>query len=332
MLLAPCDHYYDDFGVPYRLQDGADFVRDVRTFVTEVLRGVFAPDKWRAGPTSIYIGFQISLSRDEVRCFLGDIRRQKYLYLIRRFLTSGVMFAPEADQMGGRLQWSSSALFGRIGRAFLPPIFRRKEKVEGPWFLNKQLRLALIWWEELLASSSHCALQRVVPVEGRDLSDQAGAISYGDASPYGIGGVLLLPRLQRAYFFRLFIPVPEPIERLETEAQLICQHVFGPLLARSFAGALNFELAFLDNNLAAGWLISGNSGRDDIDPMIHEYWMNSQGHLRWLERVGSKSNLADKPSRGQVPDLQGWHTTEIFGVRRWAEGQPAKFSFREVVC
>ena len=58
-----------------------------------------------------------------------------------------------------------------------------------------------------------------------------------------------------------------------------------------------------------------------VDPMVSALWlyMAVRGGFKWFERVSSASNLADKPSRGLVPDCPcGWRLQEMSGVLRWS--------------
>ena len=84
-----------------------------------------------------------------------------------------------------------NALFGRCGRAFLPPILARASHKEARPKLNGGLVEALTWWKEWL-SSPHGDLSRFAPAAPRVLGSPA--LTYCDASTdFGLGGVLLLP-------------------------------------------------------------------------------------------------------------------------------------------
>ena len=92
--------------------------------------------------------------------------------------------------------------------------------------------------------------------------------------------------------------------------------VFGPLLV--LRGYVD-EISFIDNNVSGSWITRGR-GRADVDPILSALWLQMavRGGFKWFERVSSASNLADKPSRGLVPDCPcGWRLRELSGVLCW---------------
>ena len=310
VLLVPVDHFVDDFVAPFRSAD-TTLVNDVREFVDVVMQASFAAAKWRSGPEVVYVGFKVTLCAGSVSIALTAFRRQKYLFLLRRYLVSGWLSATEARELCGRLGWAQASLFGRVGRAYLGPIHRRAQRLPGGTnFLNGALRRALSWWCEVLERSW---FSRVVDVR-RAAAPRSCALSYSDASSAGLGGVFLDPRTRTLRFWRLAIPRGEPIDRLEVEAAALNDLVF-----HNDSSEHDTEIAFVDNNAALPWITAGTGFRSDVDPMIAGMWLRNaeRGNLKWYERVDSGANLSDRPSRGLVPFApRGWRLIELHGVRR----------------
>ena len=56
----------------------------------------------------------------------------------------------EASKLAGQLSWASAAIFRRIGRAMVRPIFDQCSRRDG--HISKELERALRWWLEVLGS------------------------------------------------------------------------------------------------------------------------------------------------------------------------------------
>ena len=80
-------------------------------------------------------------------------------------------------------------------------------------------------------------------------------------------------------------------------------------------------MAFVDGNVALSWVTRGCSNCDaGVDKLLAGMWANlaCRGGFKWWERVSSGSNLADRPSKGLVPECpRGWHMWEMVSVQRW---------------
>ena len=57
------------------------------------------------------------------------------------------MLAGQASKLAGALSWVSSAMFHRLGRAMLRPLFDEKSDRFGT--VGKNLRFCLQWWQEV---------------------------------------------------------------------------------------------------------------------------------------------------------------------------------------
>ena len=152
----------------------------------------------------MYLGLETILVGFTIRFRLHQKRRQKYRWLLSRFLQSGTMHGPEAGQMAGRLGWYCAALFGWCGRAYVVHLIHRSRHRGGlPW-LNRQLEQALWWCFDILGRPGHDLTQVVLTTL---LDPTPPGLNYTDASSqFGLGGVLYLPATRSAYFFRAGFP------------------------------------------------------------------------------------------------------------------------------
>ena len=70
---------------------------------------------------------------------------------------------------------------------------------------------------------------------------------------------------------------------------------------------------FIDNDAAASSLVRGYSPKTDSTALVGEYWSLAAQHGLeiYIDRVESKSNLADGPSCFQLHDLHQLHATHV---------------------
>ena len=229
-------------------------------------------------------------------------------------ISSPAMPSPPPRRLNACGSATPSGLPVRCGHAFLSPILARAAHREARPELNKDLVISLRWWKCWL-SAPRRDLSRFVPATARQVGSPV--ISYSDASTdFGLGGVLWLSATQEVFWFRTWVPQGDPIDRLEVEAAAVVDALFTPLLAER---GYTEEISFIDNNVSLAWITRGRACAD-VNPMLAELWlpMAVRGGFKWFERISSVSNVADKPSRGLVPDCPcGWRLREVPGVRSW---------------
>ena len=111
---------------------------------------------------------------------------------------------------------------------------------------------------------------------------------------------------------------------------LICQiELFAVVLVRwEFRAAVANKrvILFIDNNSARGGLLKGRSSSPTMDDLLKAFCaaeVNSPAFW-WVERVPSKSNPADEPSRGLGAEAASqWHAklwTHFLVKTRWSNG------------
>ena len=99
-----------------------------------------------------------------------------------------------------------------------------------------------------------------------------------------------------------WLPKENHMTPLETLAAPVALHTWSAKLA-------NTQLIhFIDNNSAASNLVKGYSNKSDTTPLIGDYWLTAAEHGIdiYIDRVESKSNLADGPSRFLLTTLDAW--------------------------
>ena len=231
--------------------------------------------------------------------------------------------------MAGRLGWYCAALFGWCGRAYVVHLIHRSRHRGGlPW-LNRQLEQALWWCFDILGRPGHDLTQVVLTTL---LDPTPPGLNYTDASSqFGLGRVLYLPATRSAYFFRVALSPGGPIAHLEVEAAAVGDAVFGPLLLRE---GVDREVAFVGSNVGLGWITRVCSNCDDgVDKVPAGLWANAacRGGFKWWERVSTRSNLGDRPSRGLFLECpRGWYMWGMVRLRRWDRDRDGVGSLRPV--
>ena len=101
-----------------------------------------------------------------------------------------------------------------------------------------------------------------------------------------------------------YTPVPESVvqEWLPSGQQVHLVELFaGPLALDTFKSLLSdrYLIHFIDNSAALGALVKGYSPSEDNIKIVGDYWLRAASRKLFIycDRVESKSNISDDPSR-----------------------------------
>ena len=233
---------------------------------------------------------------------------------IKRHLQVGLMSPAEASQLRGRLVFSNSQTFGRMGALAYNYLGQKVAEGGGAWSMSQDLEWPLEWWLEQVSK----AKPRRIPV-GK-LRRPVYIFSDGSCEPRkdnpskleaGYGAVMFDPEDGTLETFGGFIgdPLMELLTDDWTKKQVVGQAELVPCLVakkiwkRRLRGRL--VMHYVDNEAAKYALIKGTSPTRDSAWLVNEFW-KSEAHLgsySWFERVPSACNCADDPSRG-VEDVK----------------------------
>ena len=191
---------------------------------------------------------------------------------------------------------------GKIGRAFLRPLYKFANAIETPHRLSPAVRKSLLWRSSILPKLSPRTIHRT--------SSSSDALIYTDAA--GSGGCAALVFSLNSDDARPLLlqgRASEDDRARAAGANLIFALELYSVVAALFVIARSLEgknLVFLvDNDAASQALINGASNRDLANRLIGVFWLLA-GEFSlniWLERVASASNPADAPSRGNPPEM-----------------------------
>ena len=202
----------------------------------------------------------------------------------------------EAGRLAGRLSFAASNLFMRAGRAMLRPLFEQQYAPRPRAALGHLLRLALEWWRVVLSGRLHQTLPldaresevvhlycdaRGVPPRVAAVLDTGCSLSYTDWQPDD--------EAMRVFSDRR----DAQIMGLELMAVVVGLATFGPACAGKMV------TVWTDNAGGEGALRAGGAAAEDHNLLTHFAWLLGIQHQFgiWVERVDTKSNVADLPSR-----------------------------------
>ena len=251
---------------------------------------------------------QVTPSEEGVQFRLCAKKAIKWSAAINMSLMTGKMGAGCAQKLAGRLSWAVQMLFHKVGRAMIKPIFAQAKSASG--VIGPRLKEALEWWDNVLAHD--IAEQRVWEQSERPVCrlfvDAAstparcaavlfidGRILYTDGAP----GVSLLAKLQQ-----------------RGDKQIMSLEIIAIMLALStFTSELSGRKVVLysDNTGAEATANKGSAKAFDHNMLQHAIWSHvlTHGIHLWIERVPSKENISDLPSRFEYGLLE-----ELYAVWR----------------
>ena len=303
------DHFFDDFYYVER-EETSKVVMFCLKQSFELLGLKLDPDKSQPPAVISHIlgvQFNSQLLHQEGLLLVEPkpTRKVNFDHLVKHILEKGVLPPSVAASVVGKFGFLCSTLFGKVGRFCTGFLRERQYSSSTDHSLTPQLVMSLN------------LMNRVAPHRTcRMGAHQLPAVLYTDASDvphrdprFGIGGVLIIqsPRFRIEYFsfavpqhlVDLWIPKSTYMGQLEL---LAC-----PAALRTWSHKLeNTQLIhFVDNDSAAAGLVRGYSPRTDSSPLIGDYWLTAAAHGIdvYIDRVESKSNLSDGPSRFDLTDM-----------------------------
>eukprot|EP00392_Amoebophrya_sp_AT5.2_P004206 g4214.t1 len=318
LLGIPLVAFYDDYFFVCRRSVLELVRRFFSRFWSEVIHQEFRLEKDEFGRRVKFLGIFFELlaeangaGRPSLELSLGPGRKKKICDQIDSVLRSDTLLPGDAAVLAGRLGAATAGIFGRCGRCFLHPIHRRIYNRQPAKKLSGRLREALRWWRARLSEPK---LFRRLMRLGIGRAGRPRAVVYSDASLGKLGGMCFVPDesghqsstrpgLPRGRWFQFSAPstiaAGMQILPYETEAWLLCAHVFADLLRDRFA------VFFIDNSTLQGAAVRGWSEDEATSAMVGDMWTEFArlGCDPWMERVASDANGADSPSRGELWSL-----------------------------
>ena len=312
LLSVVCTHYFDDFAV-VEPQAVCANGQDVLGALLAAIGLPFAPKK-HVPPAAVFVflGVESDLTGapgGEVSMRVTQARIDSIVDQCVAVLESGEMSSAEASRLAGRLYFTLTWAFGRVGRACLQPILHETPGVR----LSRAAAAAL---EFLVAILPHLRPQRFV----LERSHEPPVILYSDGchedETMDVGFIVGRPKPEAydtAAAFRTVdmyewhhggasIPADLRAAFLERKQQIGQVEIIGGIIPYLSVPELlvgSRVIHFIDNTSAIAALAKGYSNMPDSARLVHTFHAWQAGAMCdvWFEYVPSKANPADEPSR-----------------------------------
>jgi hypothetical protein len=284
VLKLPLGRYVDDF---FAVDRAADAEHALNCFA-RMVRAILGPDslsndKMEHGHPLQVLGLHFEADTAGVSVRVTDDKAAKWLHDVQEALRAGRLSSGQAAKLAGRLSFSAQHTFRKLGRAMLRPLFQQEHKPLPNGRLGPQLRLALQWWEQVLALK----ITQRAPAETH--SEVVELFTDARGHPPRLAAVLFAEG--EVAYTDLATP-PELLALFETrkDAQIMGQELLGIALGIStFLPKLRNKCVrvWCDNKSGECCVRSGSARAGDHNLLVHALWLLSakENFGLWIERV-----------------------------------------------
>ena len=254
-----------------------------------------ADKKCEVGSPLTVLGLRIKLDSQGICCFPDAQKVRKWLKQINLALSSGFLTAGFASKLAGGLGWAATAMFRKLGRAMLAPLYWHTMSRSSA--VTKKLGLCLRWWRQVLA----CNIVQYHPWHERVKSDWVQVFADASSSPAHLGVVVVMGR----EFFYTDWAVPDKllsVFQTRRDKQIMGLELLAIALAMgTFAEQLRGKRVrvWSDNTGSESAVRKGKAKAFDHGCIAHCIWLAAAelGIELRIDRVPTASNIADLPSR-----------------------------------
>ncbi len=238
---------------------------------------------------------------------------------IAEILSKGSISSKEAERLRGRMQWFETFAFGRIANQPMRVLSKLASSNRFSLKLTEHDVNSLTFLKGRVLTAPPVRISRVSMNTALIFTD--GPCEGGDSLTGGVGGILINERgvatscFSANYIMEAFKQhSSHPIFELEILRALCSVFAWSSYLASTQ------RVFYLDNEAAQGALVRGSSETLYATRMLSfftEFEMKLQIKT-WIARVPTSSNPADKPSRGDLSEMEQRGVTpqsRFFGKR-----------------
>ena len=300
------DHFFDDFWLVSTEERSSIALRCILESA-ELLGIVFDPDKTQAPSTRaevLGVVFNTGLVRAQSRLLVEakDSRRTKLRDTISGVLDANMLTSSEAASLLGKFGFLATTLFGKVGRCATLALRARQFSFDTSSALGPEVITSLKLMRIFATEAPAREIRLRDPLKPFVLYTDASDVPERERR-YGVGAVLIDQRVSpKLYHFSLEIP-PETVSHWLSKRTYMGQlEIYaGPIALYTWASLLSDThlIHFVDNDSALACLVRGYSPKSDSCALVGLYWLTAAKHrvASYIDRVESKSNLSDGPSR-----------------------------------
>ena len=239
----------------------------------------------------------MSCNSQGVSCTPDALKVRKWLRRIHEGLHTGHMTAGHASKLAGGLGWAASAMFHKLGRAMLSPLYWHATSRRSA--VTPQLNLCLRWWQQVLSFN----LAQHTPWLCHITSEWVQVFADASSTPAHLGAVVILGQ---SIFYTGWAVPDSLLEVFQSrrDNQIMGLELLAIALALgSFADTLRGKQVrvWSDNTGSESAARKGKARSFDHACIAHCIWLVAAelGIELRVDRVPTKSNIADLPSRRQ---------------------------------
>ena len=305
ILKIPLLRYVDDMFSAER----PACVEHCRDCVVRLIRALMGPSsvsakKFCSGLPLEVLGVTIDADSFGAVFWPSEAKVTKWLHRISHALQSKDISSGASNKLAGALSWSAQHVFQRLGRALLRPLYAKRRYKK--W--TTQIESSLRWWHEVLTLQIQQRRLWVLPVERtvQVFCDARSTPPRLAAVVYTYDGLSYYTDMEPPQALLDFF-----VER--RDAQIcgleLCAIALALCTFGEFCEGRKVHL-WSDNCGSEHATRRGSAKAWDHNHIVHALWVKAamlRCHL-WVDRVPTKVNIADLPSREEYGLLRAMHT------------------------
>ena len=329
-LRLPVFRYVDDY---YSIEHKESAVHALGCFA-RVVRAMLgkeslSPAKMATGAPLDILGITVGVTLDGIRLELTEEKRLAWAEKLRNAKQTGVMMSGEASKFAGRLNFTAQKCFHKLGRAMVRPFYAQQYAPLAHGRIGGMLTLAVDWW-------LHVLQRRVVQsVPMRKCAQTVELFCDARGEPARMAAVLFVDG-------EIHYTSQAPSKRLAAtlmarkDKQIMAWELLAIALGIStFKEKLAGRMVriWCDNAGGENVLRTGSARSVDHNLTVHGVWLHAArtGYGIWVERVPTKDNIADLPSRESYGLLQAMGARWVEPVMDDAFLEPTKWEHAALV-
>ena len=265
-----------------------------------VVRAQLGPDaieekKLESGNPLTILGIDVNIRADEIILWPTELKIAQWKPELRLCVESGKMTSGAASKLAGKLSFATQNCFKQFGRALIKPFYAQQYKPTPSGRCSKALVKAMIWWLDVFENN----LKQSISLKHR--ANEVSMFCDASGSPPILSAVLFTKT--RVQYCVLHCP-DWILQKLESrnDSQIMAYEIMAIMMGlESFKHECQSSIvkAWTDNTAGESALRNKCSKAADHNMLVHLTWLKA-AQLNaglWFERVPSKVNIADGPTR-----------------------------------
>lgn len=312
LFKCPSSRYVDDFiGCSKSSTLSGGMVLDHMSYLCGLFMDPAKSADFKQSMVALGNSVLIDYPRQLVQTQLEEAKAKRYLADLQSITETGKCSPSLASKCSGRFSYAVSQARDKQGRAYIRPFYAQARTGHVSEKAGPILTMASLWWQGYCqrrpkATHRHWQHQRK---HYRLWTDASGADAL-------LAGVLYTPD-QKWYYFRMQAPEQwlEQCLKVGDHAIMMLELMATAVALHTFKHLINGQVltCFIDNQAALWALLTGASRSVELNMITAHIWSDvTDGQIGILaQRVESKANIADEPTRHASIWIDHYRMTEV---------------------